>query len=427
MKRKSRFEWILLIIVAIALITLPLISACTEQVAKPVPKDVPKETPVAKAWSWPPTIRVIAPQVGTSSHSAATAWAGVLEQKTGSKVRLLAEGISVAQARMAKDFDLWAGTLVGSIDMVEALSGFQARDIGPMNLRLVYTLGAKYQTIVVPGNSPIKEWKDIKPGTRYALWDLPVFKSFYHQIREYLGFTEEQFPAIPFGSFATAVKACWEGKADMYAILPTTAPLAYEQASTPQGLRYIGFPLQKDDPKGYERCMKISPPPAFGVCPQGYGIKEGWGINMYRTDDALRTLANVDTEFMYNIAKWLDENFDAYKDKFQQCTTMSIKDQREVLDYTYMPVHDGTVKYMKEKGLWTAADDKRNQYYIKLTNMYIEAFKSAVAKADQQKIEVAADNKIWLDFWENYKKEAKIDRITALTDQQIVEKLATMK
>ena len=43
---------------------------------------------------------------------------------------------------------------------------------------------------------------------------------------------------------------------------------------------------------------------------------------------------------------------------------------------------------MKEKGMWTADDDKRQAYNLDLLTRYMEAYQAAIAEADAKKIEV---------------------------------------
>jgi hypothetical protein len=71
----------------------------------------------------------------------------------------------------------------------------------------------------------------------------------------------------------------------------------------------------------------------------------------------------------------------------------------------FVPLHDGTVKYLKEKGLWTDAHEKRRQQQIELIDQYIEAYQTAIDTADEKGINVDPTNEEWLELWTNYKKE----------------------
>lgn len=84
---------------------------------------------------------------------------------------------------------------------------------------------------------------------------------------------------------------------------------------------------------------------------------------------------------------------------------MSIDLFREFLDYSGAPIHEGTIRYLKEIGKWTAKDDVWNQEAIKLMGRYIDAWKKASTEAQEKKIKIAFDNKEWESLWNRYVKD----------------------
>ena len=60
--------------------------------------------------------------------------------------------------------------------------------------------------------------------------------------------------------------------------------------------------------------------------------------------------ADADAEFVYNMAKWLNESHDAYKGTHPLAARMSLELFRGYLDRTPLPVHEGTVRYLREIG-----------------------------------------------------------------------------
>jgi len=71
----------------------------------------------------------------------------------------------------------------------------------------------------------------------------------------------------------------------------------------------------------------------------------------------------------------------------------------------FVPLHDGAVKYLEEKGLWTADHEKRRQQNIALLDRYLAAYQEALYLADSSKIKVDPANEVWLELWEKYKRE----------------------
>ncbi len=176
-------------------------------------------------------------------------------------------------------------------------------------------------------------------------------------------------------------------------------------SNSPSGIRYIS--LDPDDsPEGAAAFLKISPLYNFGPITVGPDSAIGtWGIVSYKYLGARMDSA---PELIYNLVKWLDENYDAYKDSYESNVQMTFDDLIEVLQTTYMPVHPGLVKYLKEKGVWNDDYERRNQVNTALFQQYVDAYPQAMSPAGAQGIEVKANNEKWIEFWENYKLAEQI-------------------
>jgi len=129
------------------------------------------------------------------------------------------------------------------------------------------------------------------------------------------------------------------------------------------------------------------------------GVRGIVGIN------PLMTREDADTELVYHVAKWLDENYDLYKDNHAWNQYMTIDNLMNILETWFVPAHDGLIKYLKEKGLWTAAHDARQAQNVELITRYCDAFQEAIDLADDQGIDVNPENEEWIELWENYKKQ----------------------
>ena len=98
---------------------------------------------------------------------------------------------------------------------------------------------------------------------------------------------------------------------------------------------------------------------------------------------------------------------------------MSIEFLRKQLDETFLPVHEGQIKYLKELGIWTAADDARQEYNVNLIDRYIKAYDEAIAMADEKTMKVAPDNEEWVELWGNYKKSIGLPKLKVMSDEEI--------
>jgi hypothetical protein len=115
------------------------------------------------------------------------------------------------------------------------------------------------------------------------------------------------------------------------------------------------------------------------------------------------TRVQTDPELVYRIIKWLDENYDRYKDGAPWCKTMTLDNLVALAQEHYEPIHDGAVRYLKEKGLWTDALEARNKYNTELMTKWVDAYQTAIGMADDRGIVVKSDNVDWQKLWEDYR------------------------
>jgi len=91
-----------------------------------------------------------------------------------------------------------------------------------------------------------------------------------------------------------------------------------------------------------------------------------------------------------------------------------------------LPVHPGTIRYLKEIGKWTAADDARHEYNLRLNQAYIDAWDKARDQASIRKIKVAADSAEFADLWRSVKRGMGVPGYRTMTDEQIKEGLTLL-
>ena len=86
----------------------------------------------------------------------------------------------------------------------------------------------------------------------------------------------------------------------------------------------------------------------------------------------------VDVDEVYNLVKAIDESYDEYKNTTSSSFNWALeKSGRPPYD---APAHEGTVRYMKEKGLWRDEDQAWHDARLARLNTLLEAWE--VAQAD---------------------------------------------
>ena len=116
--------------------------------------------------------------------------------------------------------------------------------------------------------------------------------------------------------------------------------------------------------------------------------------------------ADIDAELVYHVVKWLHENWDVYKHNYHRCMDMTIDTVKFLIENEYIPVHEGTVRYLKEIGEWTEAYETLQQAKLRQLTVWIEAYQTAIKTADEQGIKIDPTNELWMKHWEKTKKAA---------------------
>ena len=108
----------------------------------------------------------------------------------------------------------------------------------------------------------------------------------------------------------------------------------------------------------------------------------------------------ADIDFAYNMAKWLHQSHDNYKGSHALATRMSVDLFREFLNSNPIPVHEGTVKYLREIGEWTDEDDAWNNAAIEQMDKWIAARQEGLKQAMEQGVQVDFENEEFLAIME---------------------------
>ena len=356
-------------------------------------------------WQWPEQVHIAAP--GQSGLAKYVSWASIMEADTGMAVRVIPEADPGRCMRYLKDGEMFLSSASKSAlgNMIEAVEDHATEDGGPFQARVVWVHDLGNSGFFVRGDSDIETIYDIGPGTRFSVWNMR--DSTLNPPRSLLAWIqldEEEIEWVDAGSFEGAMRAVAEGRADIAFGFPTS-PTLYEVAAAPHGIRFLDL-NGEEDPEGARRWQARNPLYSFG--PIATGVPEAvgrWGTVGYIFDV---TTESADSELVYHFARWLDEKYDSYKDAYDSNKYMTIDHLMEAMKTTYIPVHEGLVKYLKEKDLWTGAHEQRQQENIAVFNTYIEAYQEAISLAEDKGMEISPANPEWITLWETFKVEHRI-------------------
>ena len=151
------------------------------------------------------------------------------------------------------------------------------------------------------------------------------------------------------------------------------------------------------DKEGWERFLAWSPetPPGVSIS----GVKSALGIEMTNIPFVYNVTTENEGELAYHLTKWYHENYESYKALTPTTPDMSLEIFRTYLDTAIFPVAEGTTRYLREIGQWTAADDAWNKKAIEVDNKLVairEAF-HAEAKTKGLNLESEEAAALWND------------------------------
>jgi TRAP-type uncharacterized transport system substrate-binding protein len=145
------------------------------------------------------------------------------------------------------------------------------------------------------------------------------------------------------------------------AIASTISGQAKEVETSPRGLFYPATPAA--DAAGWERLRKVGPYYAphkttcgVGLSPQNPTELPGYAYPIFMA------YASQPGDLVYALAKAMIVDYDAYKDSAPGAAGLEVARQ----SFTWvLPYHEGTVRALKEAGVWKPEHEAHNQKLLK--------------------------------------------------------------
>jgi len=346
-------------------------------------------------------------------------WASRLAEDTGARVNVIPVDGTVNRVRGVKDGDYtltkvdkkkFRDVLEAAPDSYGAFWGYP--DLGAFPARVVWIHTLSNSGVYVRGDSPIESIYDIGLGTRWAVRsDTPYHRTIPKAILDWVGVAHEDVIFVNAGSYGGAAEAVAASTADISWSVASSPELEAAVASSP-GLRYLDLNPALD-PEGAARFKAWDPYVtllySFGPIQKGVAPSIGrWGTKSWTFEVSLD---ETDPELVYRMVKWLDENQAAYRDAHPGNYLMTLDNLVEALQRTYLPAHDGLIRYLKEKGLWSAEQARRQRDNVALLETYIEAYATVLEQARVQGVVTEPSNPEWVYLWDTYKYEHNIPKL----------------
>ncbi|WP_172299224.1 TAXI family TRAP transporter solute-binding subunit [Pseudoruegeria sp. HB172150] len=363
------------------------------------------------SYEWPEYFTVVTPIVGTANHSLGVAWTSEFSAQTESRARVLPAPNGYSRA-------LWLVTGEGDISMLQAsdyfdhmdgIEGYSVEEGGPADTRVAVMNMVTPWSYLVRGDSDIQSFSDIGPDTRVALATSSSFlMSGIDALLAYNGMTRDDVQIVEVGNYGANTKIISEGRADVAFTSPLSGT-SYEAEANPNGIRWLPLPAMEYDPEAYQRYRDIMTGYVPGETVSG--VESALGLNMDHAFQANHVRADEDEEFVYHLAKWLDEHYEDFKEDFTHAPMMSVDSMVAFLKAGHLqPLHEGTIRYLEEKSLWTDTYQTRQDALVKLAQDRAALWAEAVETGKAEGLQVSPESEDWATFWSDYKAEHGIDK-----------------
>jgi TRAP transporter TAXI family solute receptor len=216
----------------------------------------------------------------------------------------------------------------------------------------------------------------------------------------FAGLTEKDIEPVWFGSYNAMKTAVINNQLDGFSTVTTSANMREIEAS-PRGLVWLPFPAA--DKEAWARAQKVLDfleprKETLGAAVPAGGV-ELIGLRY----PMITTYASTSADEVYAICKGVEENMAAIK--AATGTGDQWDPKHSGLPRADGPWHDGTIRYMKDKGWWTDEADKWQTQRLARQNKLIAAWsKAEAAFKDHVAAEAKKGNKIegdeaWVKFW----------------------------
>lgn len=311
----------------------------------------------------PETLSWTAYDVGSGGYNQSVAIGNALKNRLGVSLRVLPGKNDVSRNIPLRDgrVPFSANGVGGTYMAQEGVYEFGARGWGPQPVRaLMVNNSDAMLTVITAKDANIVTVPDLK-GKRVA-WVVgaPALNQNITALLAFANLTWADVKKVEFGGFGQAMEAIVANQVDA-AWSSTISGQAYKIASSPRGVRYVTVPHA--DKEGWARMQKIAPffVPAFGA--EGADLSKDKRVEGATYPyPVLMTMKGTDSALVYNMTRAMVDLFDDYKDGAPGNVGWDLK--RQVFAWA-IPMHDGAVRFFKERGLWTAEHEKHNDAMIR--------------------------------------------------------------
>jgi TRAP transporter TAXI family solute receptor len=333
--------------------------------------------------------------LGSSGYAEASGIADSIMKNQSVRVRIVPSGTSIGRLLPIKQGRAQYGFLANELYFsAEGTYDFSVPSWGPQDVRVVLARPAG-NAMACAGDIGVRTLADLRGKRIGYVRGNPSVNVKTDAYLAFGGLTRADVEVVWFGSYNAMKTAVINNQLDSFSSVTTSANMREIEAS-PRGLTYPPFP--PGDTAGWERIRRVAD--FF----EPYRETAGAGISPDRPIDLvgyrypiLATYANANADEVYALTKAIDEAMDDIaKTTGSAANWNPVKSGKPPAD---APWHDGAIRYLREKGIWTAESqawqDQRLARLRRVQAGWAAARSSFTGQGDEA----------WAQHWEKYRVE----------------------
>lgn len=333
--------------------------------------------------------------LGASGYAEASGIADAIMKKEAMRVRIVPSGTSIGRLLPLKQGRATYGFLANEAYFAaEGTYDFAASSWGPQDIRVVLARPAA-NALACANDVGIKSLSDIRGKRIGYVRGNPSVNVKSDAYLAFAGLTRADVEVVWFGSYNAMKTAIINNQLDCFGSVTTSANMREIDAS-PRGLTYPPFP--PENTQGWGRLREVADFFSPYKETAGAGISPEKPVNLIGLRyPIITTYSNTDPEEVYSLVKVIDESMDQIRG-----ITGSSENWKPELSGkppADAPWHEGAIRYLREKGIWTAEhqawQDQRLARLKRIQEGWEAAKKDFAGQGDEA----------WLAHWEKHRVE----------------------
>ena len=327
----------------------------------------------------PPMMVFASYETNTGTYPLGVAITNAIESKTGSKIRIVPTMTDAGKAQLLRSKEAHYTIIGGGTAwfMYSGNADFKTPDWGPQPLRVLWTGGTLGFGFMTRADSGIKQLSDLKGKRVYYVPGAHGPNSYNEAYLAFGGLTWKDVQQVKMPSYGAALKAVKEGAVDGGAT-SVTAPGARELEASNHGLYFL--PTPRANKKGWENMLKVAPYWFPDIATTGAGITPAKPLEMPHYSTFVLAYSWMDDDLAMEITKAINESYDTYSAGMPALKRWTMAEFEKQLTNSFMPMHPGTIKYLKQLGKWTPEFDAWQKKTLAAEADRLKQWKAQVGK-----------------------------------------------